>query len=118
MVSCPCNEISIDGGTKKFRAAARDFKNFVRIDDEGNEVAVTLVDKPEPFISKEEKPLVDTYADKLAILMEMIDEAEKEHEHMSYANLSKREFAEAMLVIYSLLKDVDPSASEDCPASP
>ena len=38
-VICKCGEIECFGGTA-LRCAARDFKNFVRIDDEGNEIIV------------------------------------------------------------------------------
>lgn len=37
-VTCKCGEIAVDGGQAYFRAAAKNFENFIRLDDEGNEV--------------------------------------------------------------------------------
>ena len=42
-VSCSCGEIAVDGG-QALRCAARDFANFVRVDDEGNEIVVHIQD--------------------------------------------------------------------------
>lgn len=39
-VSCDCGEISIDGGEYTFGASAKNFANFLRIDDNDKEVAV------------------------------------------------------------------------------
>ena len=45
-VSCACGEISIDGGQDYCRCLARNYSNFLRIDDEGNEIVVKFVDNP------------------------------------------------------------------------
>lgn len=45
-VTCKCGEISIDGGSYHFSASAKDWRNFLRVDDEGNEIVVKVVDKP------------------------------------------------------------------------
>ena len=42
---CSCGEISIGGNQDPARCSARDFKNFVRVDDEGNEIEVTYQEK-------------------------------------------------------------------------
>ncbi len=41
LILCKCGEISVDGGDS-MRCAARDWKNFLRVDDEGNEVIVKI----------------------------------------------------------------------------
>lgn len=43
-VTCKCGEISVDGGDA-MRCAAKNFENFLRVDDEGNEIVVKVVDK-------------------------------------------------------------------------
>src|SRR5271166_4679007 len=35
-VTCTCGEISIDGGTSYWRCAAKNWENFLRLDDNGN----------------------------------------------------------------------------------
>lgn len=44
-ITCACGEISIKGleGTTQF--IAREWENFIRIDDEGNEVIIKVVEK-------------------------------------------------------------------------
>jgi len=38
-VRCKCGEIFVDGGNSYSRYGARDFKNFLRYDDETNDFA-------------------------------------------------------------------------------
>lgn len=42
--TCLCGEISIDGGLDRMLAQAIDWANFLRVDDEGNEIIVTVRD--------------------------------------------------------------------------
>ena len=44
-VSCKCGEISVDGGQDYCRCMAGDWANFIRIDNEGNEVIPRIVDE-------------------------------------------------------------------------
>ncbi len=54
-VYCQCGEIGISGGTNAFRCYASDFINFLRVDDEGNEIIVTVQTPETPKeISSEE----------------------------------------------------------------
>ena len=55
-VKCSCEEISIYGGRQSYKAAAKDFKNFLRIDDEGNEIEVKWIDKEEALENEEMTP--------------------------------------------------------------
>ncbi len=43
-VTCKCGEISVDGGPS-MRCAAKDFSNFLRVDDQGNEIVVKTKEK-------------------------------------------------------------------------
>jgi hypothetical protein len=48
-VSCKCGEIAVDGGLQYLKAIARDWKNFLRVDDLGNEIEITIQEKePSP----------------------------------------------------------------------
>jgi hypothetical protein len=42
-ISCKCEEIAIDGGTAYHKCHARNWENFIRVDDEGNEVIPKIV---------------------------------------------------------------------------
>lgn len=44
-VKCSCGQIWIDGGEEYYRSGAEDYRNFLRIDEEGNEIEVTFIDQ-------------------------------------------------------------------------
>ena len=46
-VECSCGEISIDGGNESYKASAVDWKNFIRVDDQNNEILVQIIDRKE-----------------------------------------------------------------------
>ena len=55
-VECSCEEIGIDGGSDYFKAYAKDWRNFIRLDDDDKEVIPKIVDKePVPDPVKEER---------------------------------------------------------------
>lgn len=63
-VSCQCGEISVDGGSA-MRCAAKNFSNFLRVDDEGNEIEVKVVEKyNKEYVMK----LLEDYIEKLEAL--------------------------------------------------
>lgn len=75
-VTCKCGEISISGGSVKFKTSAKNYDNFLRVDDEGNTITVKLQDQTEE-IKKEEIPpptkeelieMLDTMAENIAKL--------------------------------------------------
>ena len=43
-VMCKCGEIAVDGG-ESLRCYANDFSNFLRVDDEGNEIVISVRDR-------------------------------------------------------------------------
>jgi hypothetical protein len=46
-VSCKCGEISITGGNVSFESFAKDYANFLRVDDNGNEIPVKVIGSEE-----------------------------------------------------------------------
>lgn len=51
-VTCNCGEISVSGGFYKFESAAKDYANFLRVDDDGNEIMVKMQEIPEGKIER------------------------------------------------------------------
>lgn len=51
-VMCDCGEIYVDGGLA-LRCGAKDWKNFIRIDDEGNEIVPVIKHNDSPDVSDE-----------------------------------------------------------------
>jgi hypothetical protein len=44
-VSCKCGAITINGGTYAYECRANHWENFIRVDDEGNEIIVKVEEK-------------------------------------------------------------------------
>lgn len=44
-VTCKCGEISIDGGDYYMHCSARDWHNFLRVDDNDNEIVPEIIEK-------------------------------------------------------------------------
>src|SRR5580692_543260 len=45
LVACKCGEISITGGNHGFGTSAKNYANFIRLDDENREIEVKFVEK-------------------------------------------------------------------------
>lgn len=104
-VTCKCGEISVDGGQNYFKASAGDWKNFLRVDDEGNEILVKVVEETKeevPFI--EEAPLPDKQ-DKLKMLDEMIKNIENLPQQAMILPVNHYDLLSALLLISSILKE-------------
>jgi len=104
-VTCKCGEISIDGGQEYLRCKANDWKNFLRIDDEGNEIIVTIKEpevKSENVID-EEIPL-PSRDDLLSMLDEMISSYERLPMHALLAPISNSDFCSSLILLSSILR--------------
>jgi len=70
-VNCKCGEISISGGELKNWCAAKSWDNFLRIDDEGNEIVPKIVTKSNEN-TEDVKPLY-TEKPKREEMIQMLD---------------------------------------------
>lgn len=97
-VSCKCGEISIDGGNMHYKVAAKDFKNFLRIDDEGKEVEVTVEDETATVIEPVTKE----------DLIQMLDEMCKRFESLPvdalYAPVTHADFSSLLILLTAILR--------------
>lgn len=55
-VMCACGEIAISGGDQTFKASAKNFDHFLRVDDEGNEIITMLVESEQKETIESIKP--------------------------------------------------------------
>ena len=94
-VTCTCGEISVDGGDE-MRCAARNFENFLRIDDEGNEIVVKVQMEDAP--KREEL---------LKYLKEMHENMEKLPINGKLTPVNHYDLSAALLLIYSIFKAKD-----------
>lgn len=102
-VQCKCKEIAVDGG-EKLLAFAKDWSNFLRVNDKDEETPVTVVDK-EDFkkIPLEQTP--PNKQEKMEMLKGMIDSYERLPSHAMSHSVSNDDMAAALLLIYEILKD-------------
>lgn len=56
IVTCNCGHITIEGGDEFFGAYAVNFQNFLRIDDNGNEIIVEYKERIDKPIEVKESP--------------------------------------------------------------
>jgi hypothetical protein len=106
-VSCSCGEISIDGGDQYLKASARDYRNFLRVDDEGNEKPVTFIEKdskkPDELVH-EEKKVASTKEDVLKNLSDMIERIESLPEPAMRLPVDQFDLYSLMLLMKAFLK--------------
>lgn len=102
-VICKCGEISVSGGTQEYSCSANDWSNFLRVDDQGNEIIVTVKDSEKPEVNPlyAEKPTRD---DKLKMLDEMIKSYENLPAHATQAPITGYDLTSALLLVKSLFE--------------
>lgn len=109
-VSCKCGEISVDGGQEYFRCLAKDWANFIRVDDENNEIPVKIVaeeqKKPLQTLQTEE-PQSLTLETRLSMLDEMIKSIERLPDYALDAPVNHYDY----LAMLTLLREIFKSLS-------
>jgi hypothetical protein len=100
-VTCKCGEIYVDAGSKMI-CGAKNWNNFLRIDDEGNEIIVTVKDhnvKPLdiPYNTPSKKELLD-------MLQEMITNIERLPSHALYSPITNADHCASLMLLLSILR--------------
>lgn len=96
---CSCGEIAVDGGNA-MKCLAKDFKNFMRVDDVGNEIHVTV---------KESMELIPSTKLTRDDLMKMLDEMIKSYERLPTGAMTNPvnhyDLCAALILIQSILSE-------------
>jgi hypothetical protein len=103
-VTCKCGEISISGGNERLECSSKDWKNFLRVDDEGNEIVVKVKDEPQEIKEHEEKIMM-TRLEKVEMLEQMLKNIEKLPKHAMDLPINHYDFYSYMAVVLSILKE-------------
>ena len=105
-VSCKCGEIAIDGGQDYFRCSAKDWRNFVRVDDFDNEIPVKIEGEPEVEENRpSETPQKLTKRERLDILDQMIKNFENLPSNAMLLPINHYDFCSFMLLVRSILSE-------------
>ncbi len=112
-VTCKCDAIAVDGGDA-MRCYAKDWNDFVRVDDENNEIVVTVKDKLTEASEKEgqenhkeghderkEKPHTK---DIIAIIDNMIKDVEKLPQHAMNQPLTHYDYLSLLMLLSAAFK--------------
>lgn len=112
-VSCKCSEISICGGNVRLECSAKDWKNFLRVDDHGNVIVPKVVQKDDVKLQQDEndvklQPKLTTFKEKLDMLKSMVNHFEELPKHIMDSAITHYDLYSIALVIVSLLEELDP----------
>jgi hypothetical protein len=103
---CKCGSIFVDGGPNNL-CGAKDWKNFVRIDDNGNEHIPKIIEKSDTLeepVEPSDTILALTKQDKLSILKEMIDGYDRLPPHAHGQPITHYDLQSALMIIYEILR--------------
>lgn len=101
-VMCSCGSISISGGDYAFECAAKDFNDFLRIDDNGNEIEVKFQNKDSPVTQETiSKPSRETI---LASINDMKSQIEKMPEEALRMPLNHYDFISLLSLLSFMLQ--------------
>lgn len=106
-VTCKCGEISIDGGNDYYKASAKNFENFLRVDDEGNEIIVTLKEENKDSTLELENESLPrpTKKEIYELLKGLKEDYEKLPEQAMSLPISHYDMYSLLLILTELLKD-------------
>lgn len=102
-VDCKCGEISVDGG-EAMRCGSKNWSNFVRVDDEGNEI-VPIIKSPEDLEDVKqlynEKP---TRKELVEMLDSMIQNVENLPDHAKLSGINHYDYCALIMLLAQIFK--------------
>jgi len=98
LVLCKCGEISVEAG-ESMKCWAKNWLNFIRIDDEGNEVIPTIKGVQETIDIV--KP---TRKEMLEMLDEMISSVERLPDHAKLSSINHYDYCALMMLLAQIFK--------------
>lgn len=105
-VTCKCGHISIYGGHQEYKASAIDWKNFLRVDDEGHEIVVKVKDKEESeeIVTIEAEPKKLTKEDLIKELGMMIKNIEELPQNALQLPITHYDYLCGLMIIKAILE--------------
>lgn len=108
-VACKCGEIAIVGGPYELGTFAKDYKNFLRIDDDGNEKVVEYREKADKKAGDEQpadEPKKVTYKELVEMLDSMIKSFENLPQNALVQPVTHYDLLSLMLVLSAIFKSL------------
>lgn len=110
---CNCGEINVDGSGAPYRCGAKNWDNFIRIDDQENEIIPKIIDKTDTSsrhvesdeIALEYNPSSEEKHDKLCCMLKgVIDSYDNLPQHAKLASITHYDLQAALLIIYEIVR--------------
>jgi hypothetical protein len=109
-VECECKQIAVDGGASYWRAFSVDWKNFIRINDDGSEFVPEVVEKETPSNLPVDTKLVVVEVTKEErrknferSLKTLIEETERDIDHGNAPYVTRYEIVRLLELYWDLL---------------
>ena len=112
-VQCKCGEIVVDGGNA-FSCAAKNWDNFLRIDDQGKEIPIKIKEfskydradmEPYPEINPIDTYEKPTKKDLIEMLKEMADNIENLPQNVMQSPITHYDHWSLVALMHSILKE-------------
>lgn len=102
-VTCTCGEIAVDGGRDYLKALAKDFTNFLRIDDEDKVIPVKVIETLDD-VKPLDIPIPPTKEELISMLEEMAKSYENLPQHAMLNPVTNYDLASSLLLISQVFK--------------
>ncbi len=100
-IYCECSEIGLSGGNDSYKCYASDFGNFLRVDDDGNEIIVKIKE-PDQI----DNPTVLSRDDLLNMLDEMIKNIENLPEHAKLTSINHYDHSALLYLLSAIFRSM------------
>lgn len=103
-VTCKCGEISISGGNDRLECSALNWGNFLRVDENGNEIIVKVKDSPETENTTDKETPTMSKDDKIEMLEAMIKNLENLPNAAMAQSVNHYDLYTFMILVLAILK--------------
>lgn len=103
-VSCKCDEIAITGGTIKYECFAKNWENFLRVDDNGHVVPIRVTDKEEDIEKFINEPSPVSKEELIEEMARLIKYSENMSDQALSQPVSQYELLQFLSLIVTILK--------------
>lgn len=104
-VTCKCGEISVDGGQNFFKCSANNWTNFLRVDDEDNEIIPIIQDlDDQEKTTKEPEPRQLSRKELIDMLQETLKGIERLPDHAMSLPINHYDFYSFGVLVLSILR--------------
>lgn len=105
LIMCLCGEIFVDGGSS-MKCGCTDWSNFLRIDDQDNEIIVKVKDAPRSN-SVDDISTKPTKKDLINMLDEMVKNIENLPDHAMSLPINHYDYCSLLILLSGIFKEDD-----------